>query len=115
MYWSKTTSIWRNTTRFSTKYSAHLRTEQASEDTTITNISDSGAFFTTEQELPVGRQDSLQFNIDGKTMDIKALIRRSQPTEIEEYFGYGVEFNFQSQEEKDHIKRYVETLGTKIQ
>ena len=114
-YWSKTTSIWRDTTRFATEYTAKLRTEQISESTTITNISESGAYFMTEQLLQIGRQVSLQFAIDGRTMDIKAIIRRAEQTDTENYYGYGVEFNYQTSEEKDHIKRYVETLGTKIQ
>jgi hypothetical protein len=114
-YWSKTSSLWRNTSRFATKIPTNFDNDEANLNTIITNISESGAYFTSHQNLPVGHSISLQLNIDGKLKNISAIIRRTQNTAHDEYFGYGVEFSFQDTEEKEHIRRYVETLGTRIQ
>jgi hypothetical protein len=114
-YWSKTSSIWRNTSRFATKIPTNFADNDTELNTIITNISESGAYFTSPQNLPIGRSIALQFNIDGKIRSINAIIRRAQNTAHDEFFGYGVEFKFNNSEEKDHIRRYVETLGTRIQ
>lgn len=113
-YWNKTTSLWRNTTRIATKIPIYIKSQKTSTETTITNISQTGAYFTSEEELEIESNVSLDFVIDGRTKSISATIKRMQKT-ADDHYGYGVEFIFNNDEQKEHISRYIQTLGTKIQ
>ena len=49
-YWFKTSSLWRNTARFAINLKTNFRYNDIVQETTITNISESGAYFTCKEK-----------------------------------------------------------------
>jgi hypothetical protein len=114
-FWNETRKIWRNTTRFATTTQAFFKHKDKNINTTITNISETGAYFTSTQELGVGERISLEIPINGEIKKIEATIRRTQATAHEDYTGYGVEFHYKSSQDKKDLKEYVNSLNLRIQ
>lgn len=114
-YWNETRKIWRNTTRFATNIQALFRHHNKSINTTITNISETGAYFTATQPLEIGHKMQLEIPVNGQMKSIDAVVRRTQPTAHQKYTGYGVEFNYKNSQEKKDLKSYIETLTHRIQ
>ena len=53
--------------------------------------------------------------INGKIKSLEAVVRRTQETAHENYFGYGIEFHYKNSKEKKELKEYIGTLNYKIQ
>lgn len=114
-YWYESRKIWRNTSRFGTSLKAFFHHQNETVNTTITNISETGAYFTSTKSLPIGHRMYIDLPINGQMRSLEAIVRRAQHTAHENYFGYGIEFNFKSNQEKQNIKEYIETLNSRIQ
>lgn len=114
-FWNETRKIWRNTTRFATNIQAFFKHKNKNINTTITNISETGAYFTSSQDLGVGEKIFLEIPINGEIKKIEATIRRTQATAHEEYTGYGVEFHYKTSQDKKDLKEYVSSLNLRIQ
>ena len=114
-YWNKTRRLWRNTSRYATNLQTKFKSNGNTIPTTITNISETGAYFTTSQNMPVGHTMQIELPINGEIRNLEAIIRRTQPTAHDNYHGYGVEFTYKSKEEKHEIKEYINSLNHRIQ
>lgn len=114
-YWNKTRRLWRNTSRFATSLQTKFKSNGKVISTTITNISETGAYFITTHKLPVGHTMELSLPIDGEEKEFEAIIRRIQETPNESYFGYGVEFSGISKKDKKRLKVFVNGLCHRIQ
>jgi hypothetical protein len=114
-YWNKTRRLWRNTSRYATSLQTQFRANGNTISTTITNISHTGAYFTSTKNFPVGHKLSFELPINGKVKHLDAVIRRIQDTAHENYFGYGIEFTYKSKQEKQELKHYINSLNHRIQ
>lgn len=114
-FWNKTQRIWRDSSRYATNLRSEIKYGSEVSQTTITNLSKTGAYFTSKEDYKVGEKMQLQFEVGGKEMVVQAKIRRMQPTAHEEYIGYGVEFTSVPSEEKEYIKDYVSGLVHRLQ
>lgn len=114
-YWNKTRRLWRNTSRYATSLQTQFKTNGNTISTTITNISETGAYFTSTKNFPVGHKMSLELPINGKVKSLEAIVRRTQDTAHENYFGYGIEFNYKNKNEKIELKNYINSLNHRIQ
>ena len=114
-YWNESRKIWRNTTRFATNIQAFFKHQDQNINTTITNISETGAYFTSNKELEIGNKLLLDLPINGEVKTLEATIRRTQNTAHDKYFGYGVEFHYKNSQDKRDLKEYIETLNQRIQ
>lgn len=114
-YWNETRKIWRNTTRFATNLKALFKHNDKKIHTTITNISESGAYFTATQPLPIGYKMQLEIPFKDQISSLDAVIRRKQPTAHQQYTGYGVEFKYKNAKEKKILKSYIQNLSYRIQ
>lgn len=114
-YWNRTRLIWRDTTRFATVLRAKMKKDQQILETTITNISETGAYFTTKESFQIGNKLDLEIDIDGSTKMFNVIIRREQDTAHLSYKGYGVEFLNLSKLDKKLLKTFVSTLTTRLQ
>lgn len=114
-FWNKTQRIWRDSSRYATNIKSEIKDSSLSYETTITNLSKTGAYFTSRQDYKIGDKMLIQFQVSGKEMSVEAKIRRMQPTAHEEYNGYGVEFTSVPKEEKEYIKDYVSGLVHRLQ
>ncbi len=114
-YWNKTRRLWRNTSRYATSLQTKFKSNGKTICTTITNISETGAYFITTHRLPVGHKMELSLPIEGEEKKIEAIIRRIQETPNESYFGYGVEFSGITKKDKKLLKSFVKELCHRIQ
>ncbi len=110
-FWSRMRRIWRNTSRYSTSLHAQIRIGQDKKiNTLITNLSEGGAFFTLEENLPLGQRLKIDITVDKKKVNLDAIIRRAQLANDEIQVGYGVEFKYKSKEEKNMFTQFVQNL-----
>ena len=114
-YWNISKKLWRNTSRFATQLKTKFRANGQDIATTITNISASGAYFTTDKQLPVGQVLELEMALFDRPEKIEAVIRRKQHLNEDTYYGYGVEFRYHSKEQQENMTFYVNSLVHKIQ
>lgn len=114
-YWNISQKLWRNTSRFATKLKTKFKANGNDISTTITNISASGAYFTTNMQLPVGQVLELEIPLFDRMEKIEAVIRRKQDLHDDQYYGYGVEFKYHSKEQQQNMKFYVNSLVHRIQ
>ena len=111
-YWNKMCQLWRDSSRFATKIPTTLN---AHEQTTITNISKTGAYLTSDQSINVGDNMQLTMSMGSRDIQVNAKVRRTQSTAHEAYQGYGVEFVKLEKEERDFIHNYISGLQHRIQ
>ena len=83
--------------------------------TTITNISETGAYFTTTKNLPVGHRMMLEVPLGDDVKNLEAIVRRTQSTAHENYYGYGIEFKYKNKQDKIELKEYINSLNHRIQ
>ncbi|MBT4789990.1 MAG: PilZ domain-containing protein [Halobacteriovoraceae bacterium] len=114
-FWSQTRRLWRNTSRYHTNLQTLIKSGRERIDTTITNISSTGAYFTSKQNLPIGHKMQIEITINGEVKHIEAIVRRTQETAHKDYFGYGIEFSYNNKEDKLELKKFIENLNQKIQ
>lgn len=114
-YWNKSRMLWRDTSRYSTDLQAFFTFGTEKVNTTITNISGTGAYFKSSEKLHIGRVTQISFIIGGKVYEFKAAVKRTHPTDIDGVYGYGVCFVNLSQADKEMLKSYVGKLETRIQ
>jgi len=114
-FWNKTRRIWRDTARFAASVTAIVEDNGEKIETRISNISESGAYFTTKNVHPIGHRMNLEIDLNGKTKKLNAVIRRVQPTAHENFNGYGIEFIGINKKDKKEIKDFVLTLSTRLQ
>ncbi len=114
-FWNKTQRIWRDSSRYATNIKTSIQKGQKTYNTTITNISKTGAYFTSKEEHKVGERMKINIQIGDREMDIDARVRRMQPTAHNEYHGYGVEFTSVDKDDKEFIKDYVSGLVHRLQ
>lgn len=114
-YWNASRRIWRNTTRFGTNLHTFFKYKNNAINTTITNISETGAYFTSHEQLNIGDAITLEIPLNGKPKTIEAIVRRSQQTAHDDFFGYGIEFNYKNKTDKLEVKEFVGTLTQRIQ
>ncbi len=114
-YWNQMRKIWRSTARYGTNLKSYLNFENKKVSTTITNISETGAYFTTTKNLSIGQKMQLEIPMNGSVQSVEAIVRRAQDTAHEKFVGYGVEFNHKSRSEKKDLKNFVNSLNQRIQ
>jgi len=114
-FWNKSQKLWRNTSRYATSLPAYFSSGGEKLYTSITNISKTGAYFVSKENIPVGEKTSLQFIIDGKVHEVDAVVKRTHDTEEKNVYGYGVEFESLTTPIKEVIDQYIEKLDTKLQ
>jgi len=114
-FWNKSQKLWRNTSRYTTELPTYFTSGGEKLYTSITNISKTGAYFTSNENIPVGEKTQLQFILNGKVHEVNATIKRTHTTEQKSEYGYGVEFDSLTPPVKEVITEFVEGLNTKIQ
>ncbi len=114
-YWNQMRRIWRNTARYTTNLKSQFKWGEKQVGTTITNISETGAYFTSAEGLDIGQKMQIKIPINGELKELEAVVRRAQDTAHESYTGYGVEFNYKSRSDKKLLKEFVGTLNQRIQ
>lgn len=114
-YWNETRKMWRNTSRFATSIQAFFKHHNKDINTTITNLSETGAYFTSKVQINVGDKIELEIPLGSETKKITATVKRTQPTADQEYTGYGVEFNYKSSQDKKDIREYINSLNHRLQ
>lgn len=114
-YWNKARRLWRNTSRYTTSLQTQFKLGTDKVTTTVTNISESGAYFTTTKSLPIGHKMQIEIPIHGKVKSIDAVVRRAQETAHENYFGYGIEFSYKSKSDKLELMEFIGSLNHRIQ
>ncbi len=114
-YWNKARRLWRNTARYATNMQTFFQVGSDKIATTITNISETGAYFTSDKQFDIGHKMYVELPIEGGTKSLEAVVRRAQSTAHDSFNGYGVEFNFKSRSEKKEVKKFITNLGHRIQ
>jgi hypothetical protein len=114
-FWNKTRNLWRNTSRYATSLRTQYKLGSNKITTTVTNISETGAYFTTTKSLPIGHKMQIDIPINGEVKSIDAIVRRSQDTAHEKYFGYGIEFDYKTKADKVELKEFIHSLNHRIQ
>jgi|LUMW01.1.fsa_nt_gb hypothetical protein len=114
-YWNKTRRLWRNTSRYGTNLKGQFKHNNKMVTTTITNISETGAYFTTTKNLPVGHRMMLEVPLGDDVKNLEAIVRRTQNTAHENYYGYGIEFKYKNKQDKIELKEYINSLNHRIQ
>ena len=114
-YWNASRRLWRNTSRYATSIKSSFSYKDKDCESTITNISKTGAYFTTKEKLEVGHTMRVSVELTGKVEVLDAIVRRAQDTAHKNYFGYGIEFIFHGKKQKHEFKNFVEDLNIRIQ
>lgn len=114
-FWNKAQRLWRDSSRYATKINTSITGDSQNFESTITNISNSGAYFTSDKKINVGDKINLGFQLGGRDVKVQAKVRRAQETAHSKYQGYGVEFFKLSSDEKEYINDYISGLVHRIQ
>lgn len=111
-FWNKAQRLWRDSSRYATNIKAKINSNA---ETTITNLSKTGAYFTSKEKIAIGDNMQLTLKMGEKEMNLNAKVRRSQPTAHQEYMGYGVEFMKLDSADKEFIQDYISGLIHRLQ
>lgn len=114
-FWNMSQKLWRDTSRYATKLPTYFTLGDEKLYTSIQNISQSGAYFQSSENIPVGETTILQFIINGKVHEAEAVVKRTHNTQDKNKYGYGVEFSKVSDPTKEILNQYIEKLETKLQ
>lgn len=114
-YWNKSQKLWRNTSRYTTSLPTYFTHNTEKLYTTITDISASGAYFKSSENIALGQKTDLQFILDGKVQHVSAFIKRTHETAEKNTYGYGVSFENLTKLQKGLILEYINALDTRLQ
>lgn len=114
-FWNRSQKLWRNTSRYATNLPIFFTNGRDKSYTSITNISKSGAYFMSNENIAVGEKTKLQFFIAGKVHEVEATVKRTHQTEQSNQYGYGVEFDSLPTSTKEVLTEYIESLEMKLQ